>query len=134
MFKKILIVILIILFLAFLIFKKSSSNNFYQIKINGKKYSLLTAKNPQEWQKGLMFYKNKKELNGADGMVFIFPDKDYRTFWNQDTYLDLDIYWLVDGKVVGKDFLPSILKSEEIVTVSSKEKVNQVVEIIRTEP
>ncbi len=122
----------LIIFLFF--FKKSSSNNFYQIKINGKKYSLLTAKNSQEWQKGLMFYKNKKELNGADGMIFIFPDKDYRTFWNQNTYLDLDIYWLVDGKVVDKDFLPSILKSKKIVTVSSKEKVNQVVEIIRTEP
>lgn len=81
-----------------------------------------------------MFYKSKKELGGADGMIFIFPEKDYRTFWNKNTYLDLDIYWIDDNKVVGKDYLPSILKSKEIVTVKSRVEVNKVVEIIRTEP
>jgi len=74
-----------------------------------------------------MFYKKPVDF---DGMIFIFPDKDYRTFWNKNTYLDLDVYWLNDDKVVGKSFLPSILKSKKVVTVGSGEEVNRVVEII----
>lgn len=78
-----------------------------------------------------MNYRDKKELKGADGMMFIFPDKDYRTFWNMNTYLDLDVYWIDGDRVVGKDYLPSILKSKEIITVESRVKVNKVIEIVR---
>ncbi len=125
-------ILLLFFVLFFFIFKNNFfSSKLYQIKINGKTYYLLTAKNSQEWEKGLMFYKSKKELNGADGMIFIFPDKDYRSFWNMNTYLDLDIYWLDDDKIVGQDFLPSINKTKEPYTVFSKEKVNKVVEIVR---
>ena len=78
-----------------------------------------------------MYYKNKKELKGADGMIFIFPEKEYRTFWNKNTYLDLDIYWLDNDSVVGKDYLPNILKTKKIFTVDSGKEVNKVVEIVR---
>lgn len=118
----------IFIFLFFSFYKKSS---FLEYHLEGKTYKLLTAKNSQEWQKGLMFYKNKKELKGADGMIFIFPDKDYRSFWNMNTYLDLDVYWLDDDQVVGKDFLPSILKSKDLVSIGSPRKVNRVIEIIK---
>ena len=64
-------------------------------------------------------------------MIFIFPDKEFRNFWNQNTYLDLDVYWLDDDKVTGKDYLPSILKSKETITISSPKEVNKVVEIVR---
>lgn len=128
-----LILFLLLFGVLIFVFKKDlfKQKRFYQLKIEGKNYSLLTAKNQAEWEKGLMFYKNKKELDGADGMIFIFPDKNYRTFWNKNTYLDLDIYWLDDEKIIGKDYLPSILKTKEPYIVSSKEKVNKVVEIIR---
>ncbi len=74
-----------------------------------------------------MFYK--KPIN-FDGMIFIFPNKQMRSFWNKNTYLDLNVYWLEDNKIVGKSFLPSILKSKETVTVESQKKVDKVVEII----
>lgn len=102
-----------------------------EYKLEGKIYKLLTAKNSSEWQKGLMDYRDKKELKGADGMIFIFPDKDYRTFWNESTYLDLDVYWLIDDEIIGQDYLPSILKTKEPVTIESKKEVNKVIEIIR---
>ena len=75
-----------------------------------------------------MFYKKPVDF---DGMIFIFPDKQIRNFWNKNTYLDLDIYWSKDNKIVGKSFLLSILKSKTIVTVNSKEKVDRVVELIK---
>ncbi len=131
--KKIVFFFLLIIFLffGFLIFlktKKPPTTIFFPLE--GKKYRLLVAKDPISWQKGLMFYKNKKELNGADGMIFIFPDKDFRSFWNKNTYLNLDVYWLDGDKIVGKDFLPSILKTKNIYSISSPEKVNRVIEIV----
>ena len=71
-----------------------------------------------------------RKLNNADGMIFLFPDKKPRVFWNKNTYVDLDIYWIFNDKVVGRDFLPSINKSNGVVYVSSPVPANKVVEII----
>jgi len=106
------------------------NKEFINYSISNIKHKLLVADSPDEWQKGLMFYKDKQELKGADGMIFIFPDKQIRNFWNKNTYLDLNLYWLDGEVVVGKSFLPSILKSKETVVVKSPDKVNRVVEII----
>ncbi len=89
-------------------------------------YKLLVADNPEKWKKGLM---NFRKLDGVDGMIFIFPDKQYRTFWNGDTFMNLDLYWIDGDKVVGKSFLPSIEKSKEIINVYSPKEVNKVVEL-----
>ena len=128
--KKIIIPILFIIIVAIylLINKNYCSNNQAKIyQINSKNYCLLTANNQSEWEKGLMFYK--KPVN-FDGMIFIFPDRQIKSFWNKNTYLDLDLYWMDGETVVGKSYLPSISKSKKIVTVNSNEKVNRVVEII----
>lgn len=123
-------------FLFFLLFiglfivlnKKQPSNNKEVItyRLNNKSYRLYTAKNPQEWEKGLMSYR---KLDNADGMLFIFPDKQIRSFWNKNTFMDFDIYWLNDDSIIGKNFLPSIEKSKEIVMVSSPDKANRIIEL-----
>lgn len=97
-------------------------------KINNKDYCLLTADNQKEWARGLMFYKKPTNF---DGMIFLFPNKETKSFWNKNTYVDLDIYWMNDDKIVGKSFLPSILNTKEVIFVESTEKVNRVVEIIK---
>jgi uncharacterized membrane protein (UPF0127 family) len=125
--KKIIVAVLILLFLliaAQVIIAPHKGTISYTLE--GNEYMLLIAKTPQEWEKGLM---GISELNNADGMVFLFPDKRVRTFWNKKTYLDLDIYWIKDNKVVGKSFLPSIEKGA--VTVTSPSKVNKVIEVVR---
>jgi len=73
---------------------------------------------------------NIKKLNNADGMMFIFKDKKFRTFWNKNTYFDLDVYWILDEKVIGKSYLPSIEKTKELIYVNSPAPVNKVVEIV----
>lgn len=123
------ILLLLIFFIAFYLFinKNHCSNNQARTyQINNKNYCLLTASNQEQWEKGLMFYK--KPVN-FDGMIFVFPDKQMRSFWNENTYLDLNIYWLDDEKVVGKSFLPSVEKSKEIITVKSPKPVNKVIEL-----
>jgi len=110
---------------------KRSSNTFSRYIVDGHMYHLLVARNPIQWTKGLMYYKNKDELNGADGMIFIFPNKEIKSFWNKNTFMDLDIYWMNGETVVGKSYLPSILKSGTIVTISSLVEVDRVVEIVK---
>jgi len=110
------------------IFINNSNSNLISYKLGGKNYLLKTAKTPEEWQKGLMFVR--KPIN-YDGMIFIFPDKQIRSFWNKNTFVDLDVYWLDDDKIIGKDSLESIEKTKEIKIIQSPAPVNKVIEIIR---
>ncbi len=91
-----------------------------------KTYTLLVADTPAQWEKGLMFFR---KLDGVDGMIFIFPDSQYRTFWNKNTLMDLKLLWIQNDKQIGESFLPSIEKSKEIVTVSSPGLANKVIEL-----
>lgn len=112
-------------------------------KLDGKIYKLLVADEPGEWSRGLMFirkctdefydfsYQINPCLNWCDGMLFIFPDRRVRNFWNKNTLVDLDIYWIDNDKVIGRDFLPSFEKTRKIYTVASPSEVDKVVEIIK---
>jgi poly-gamma-glutamate capsule biosynthesis protein CapA/YwtB (metallophosphatase superfamily)/uncharacterized membrane protein (UPF0127 family) len=118
-------------------FRKFYLNNDFQIEnmserlvpyeLENKIYLLREAKTPEEWQKGLMFVKKPVDY---DGMIFIFPDKQIRSFWNQNTFLDLEVYWLDDDKIIGKDKLESIEKTKVIKTIQSPGPVNKVIELI----
>ncbi|GIW67678.1 MAG: hypothetical protein KatS3mg096_546 [Candidatus Parcubacteria bacterium] len=114
--------------------------DFVNYNLEGKDYKLLVADESLEWERGLMFarkmqtnsdYIQTNRENKFDGMIFIFPDKQIRSFWNKNTFVDLDVYWLEDDKIVGKDFLPSIEKTKEIYTLISPAPVNKVIEIIK---
>ncbi|NTU73871.1 DUF192 domain-containing protein [Candidatus Roizmanbacteria bacterium] len=104
------------------------TENIISFNLEGKPLKLLVAKTPVEWEHGLMFVRDKK---AADGMIFEFPTKEFRTFWNKNTLVNLDIYWLSGNMVVGKSELPSIGQTHEIVTVTSPQPVDRVVEVIR---
>lgn len=56
------------------------------------------ADTPGARQLGLMY---RKELKPTDGMLFIFPDDEKRSFWMKNTYVELDMVFIDDhGKVV----------------------------------
>lgn len=122
----IVFIIFTIAIFLYLVFKTTYSSDTIQFSVEGKQYHLLVAKNQQEWEKGLM---NVKKLDNADGMLFVFPDKKERTFWNMNTLMDLTLYWMSDTDVIGTSFLPSIEKSGGTITVNSPSAVNYVVEI-----
>ena len=92
-----------------------------------KKYKLYLADEPKKWQRGLMYMKKLKDV---DGMIFVFPEKKHRVFYNKNTYLDLDVYWIDIDSVVGKGFLPSIKWSKKIVYLYSPCEVDKVVELV----
>jgi poly-gamma-glutamate synthesis protein (capsule biosynthesis protein) len=119
-------------------FRKFYLNNNFQIenmgerlvpyKLENKIYLFREAKTPEEWQKGLMFVKKPVDY---DGMIFIFPDKQIRSFWNLNTFFDLEVYWLDNDKIIGKDKLESIEKTKTVKTIQSPGLINKVIELIR---
>lgn len=48
-------------------------------------------------EKGLSY---RKDIGEFDGMLFIFPELSYQTFWMKDMNFDLDMIWLDENGVV----------------------------------
>jgi uncharacterized membrane protein (UPF0127 family) len=68
-----------------------------KLKIGGKIVSVELAKTPIQQQQGLMF---RKSLPKDTGMLFIFPDEDYRAFWMKNTWIDLSIGYFDKNRVL----------------------------------
>lgn len=121
-------------YMAFSLYKVNKLKNQYKdlqiidYMLENKKMKLLVADTETKWEKGLMYYRT---LEGVDGMIFIFPAKEPKAFWNKNTLMDLDLYWIDGKKVIGKSYLPSIEKSKEIIVVRSKGPVDKVIEVQR---
>ncbi|HNQ31324.1 MAG TPA: DUF192 domain-containing protein [Candidatus Woesebacteria bacterium] len=98
--------------------------------IDARSHTLLVADTPQKWQRGLMDVRGTDDICGYDGMIFTFPLATPQTFWNKNTLVDLDIYWMKGEMKVGQNQLPAITKSG-LTTISSPMAVDRVVEIIR---
>ena len=92
---KILVIFLLIILASC---TRNINENFKQILIdNGKKIIKLNveiADDNYKIEKGLMFRKN---LDENTGMLFIFGNESYETFWMKNTLIPLDIIF------IGKD-------------------------------
>jgi len=130
--NKIRLILLFILFSIILFFafdkipRSVKGQDILSYTLNGKTYRLMVANTEAEREKGLMFYR---KLDNVDGMIFLFNDRQYRSFWNKNTFMNLDLYWLDEDQVVGKSYLPSIEISKDIVNVNSPSEVNKVIEL-----
>jgi len=107
--------------------QKSVDNQWFFYSIGDKTYRLKVADNQAAWSKGLSGIKEKP--SGYDGMIFIFPNKQIRPFWNQGTYLDLNVLWLEDFKIIQEDELKSIKNGLQIITPSKP--INYVIELFK---
>lgn len=95
--------------------------------LEGRSLQLLLADNPTKRKQGLMYVRN---LEGYDGMLFTFETASERAFWNQNTFMPLELVWINNGEVIGRDQLPSIEQSGEVVTISSPGVVTEVIELV----
>lgn len=67
------------------------------IKIGHKKIKVEIASTPSERQIGLMW---RKHLPENEGMLFIFENPDYHSFWMKNTYIPLSIAFISEDKKV----------------------------------
>lgn len=59
-----------------------------KLQIAGQLLNVEIADNPEKSAQGLMY---RKELKDGDGMLFIFPDEQIRSFWMKNTFIPLSI-------------------------------------------
>lgn len=107
-----------------------SSYDVVEKNIKGNKYRLLVADTDAKHTQGLMNIKSKKEICDNDGMIFVFDNPGIQTFWNQNTLIDLKLYWMLGDKPLREDTLVNITDNG-LKIYSSILPVNVVVEIIK---
>jgi hypothetical protein len=95
--KSLQIKILSLLILTLLIFthlycQSNKRDKFVKVFFpNGKAVSAEIAVTPGEREKGLMF---RESISPDQGMLFIFEEEDFYSFWMKNTLIPLDIIWL----------------------------------------
>ena len=122
------------IFFVLLIFliscSKNINKNFSEILINnGKnliKINIEIADDNEKRMKGLMF---REKLNENEGMLFVFDDEQYQTFWMKNTLIPLDIIFIDKNlKIVDiKNAVPC--KEEPCVIYKSEKAAEYVLEV-----
>jgi uncharacterized membrane protein (UPF0127 family) len=67
------------------------------LSIKGRPLEVEIAKSKKQREKGLMF---REELGWNQGMLFIFPEEQFLSFWMKDTSIPLSIAYLDEDGVV----------------------------------
>ena len=97
----ILPIITIILSLAFWLNTESVETNTNQnvpyIKYNDKIIKVEVADEFEEWRQGL---SDRESLPAGQGLLFIFPQSQERSFWMKNMRFPIDIVWLLDNEIV----------------------------------
>ncbi len=65
-----------------------------QVTIGGELWTLELAMDDEAIRRGLM---HRDTLGDNEGMLFIFPDTDIRSFWMANCLIDIDLLYL-DGR------------------------------------
>ncbi len=119
--KKILFLLCCILILS-----GCSQDNEKFVIINNIEIKVEIADTAELRYKGLI---NKKELCDNCGMLFIFPEKEIRTFVMRDMNFALDMIWIDDDKIIkiNKNTIPE--GNNPVMRYSSDMPVNYVLEV-----
>ncbi|HIH17967.1 MAG TPA: DUF192 domain-containing protein [Nanoarchaeota archaeon] len=91
----ILLVLMVFVLANYLVNSRQESQNTRTITLGkgDKELKVEIADEPYEHARGLMFRESMKD---DEGMLFIFSDSEYRTFWMKNTLIPLDIIF-IDG-------------------------------------
>ncbi len=111
--------ILVIVFLLFSISDLYSRTLYDTTRIglvSNSKTNLFVvevAKSPEQQSKGLMF---RKHLDKNSGMLFVFDQEKYLSFWMKNTYLELAIIFIdKEGNIVDI-FYPKPLTETPVIS------------------
>lgn len=75
---------------------QNQQDRIVQLRINSASYQVVLADTEQKRTQGL---SGRVQLP-QDGMVFVFAQSGYHSFWMKEMLFDLDFIWIDDGKVV----------------------------------
>lgn len=93
--------------------------------VKGKSYQLEIADTADKQRVGLMC---RKELPETTGMLFVYGDKQFRTFWMKNTLIPLDIIFLTEtGEII--NYYENAQPLREDILYSSLEPTKYVLEL-----
>lgn len=97
------------------------------IIINNQRIKVEIADEPAEWQKGL---SDKESLKAKEGMLFIFPEVDYRGFWMKDMRFPIDILWINEHReIIEITQSVSVPDAKDTPIFYSKKPIHYVLEV-----
>ena len=102
----------------------TEGKELYQLKVAGKVITVELARTPSERGLGLMY---RRQLPEDYGMLFVFPEEDYLTFWMKNTHIPLSIAFIsTEGTITQIESMePLSLSSHD-----SKEKAKYALEML----
>ena len=90
-----------------------------------RKIDIQLAQTDEQRADGLMY---RKSMTDDQGMLFIFPDMEERSFWMKNTYISLDIIYIDDNYEIvsvqkyatplSEEGLPSFKKAKYVLEVN----------------
>jgi len=106
--------------------KVGRSLEFPNVRINDAIIKVAVADDMQEQMQGL---SDKSVMGKDEGMLFVFDNKQERSFWMKRMNFPLDIIWIEDDKVVNihKNLSPEGDNPEK--HYMSQSRVNYVLEV-----
>lgn len=121
-----LAIILILLLSGCGIKNKNINIKKAEIKINSTIITAEVVKTLEAQIKGL---SGREKLGENEGMLFIYSEKEIRTFWMKDMLFPIDIIWISDDKIVDISENMPIPKNYNIKRATPKEEINYVLEV-----
>lgn len=112
-----ILIIIVFLIIIIFIFKKKNVDNFVEIKINEVKLRVELAQSPAEHYRGL---SHRESLENISGMLFLFSDKQVRSFVMRNMLMPIDIVFIDENTIIDTyKNLPFDLNSQKILYKSS---------------
>ena len=117
----IVVILVVILIISFYV--NTSDKKVGQVKVNNQAFKVKIAKTDQEKQIGSI---KTKKLPDNQGMLFLFNDPGFYSFWMKEMQFPIDIIYINGNKVttIIKNATPPS-KSQSLVHLSTQKSVRQ---------
>lgn len=87
---------LVVVSIVFL-FSSCTDDSTIRLDVGGRVFRVEIADTPEERQRGLMY---RDSLGEDEGMLFVFPDEELRSFWMKNTAIPLSIAYIDAGGTI----------------------------------
>ncbi len=71
-------------------------SSVHEFELSGNQFMFEVVNTPASKTQGL---SGRDEI-GSDGMLFVFNQPDFHGIWMKEMRFDLDLIWMLDGKIV----------------------------------
>lgn len=126
--KKKLFLIILILLLSACGIKNTNPNIKKKAEIKIKN-TTIKADVVDTLEAQIQGLSGREKLEKNEGMLFVYADKEVRTFWMKDMLFPIDIIWIANNKIVDISENLPIPENGYIKRATPKEKINYVLEV-----